>query len=299
MSACAAALAAPVAAASMLQSGVAVANQRGPSTLIQTCPSSPSLRPSAAVRKALDDKVICSVMCCCADAPAIGSDGCDLKQVCASEVFAAADKLLGNKSRYKSELSWNMLADPVPEPFMHRDASGANTTEPSRYWQGRAWDVEGYVPGKGLVRRPDLTLVDDPCVPPSQRNVERIVELKFGADRRDREQDQAYAQIAGDPGKYQVMRSGGKLQRGETACSCPENRQPQPVPSIVPAPFKVPDWAKAVGWTALTVLGAAATVVAVLTPFDGPLGDIAAGSATAVAAARAAALWSAVSAASN
>ncbi len=61
-------------------------------------------------------------------------------------------------------VAWHMLSDPVPEPFMHRDSSGANTIEPSRYWQGRAWDVEGHVPGKGLVRRPDLTIVDDPCI---------------------------------------------------------------------------------------------------------------------------------------
>jgi hypothetical protein len=136
-------------------------------------------------------------MCCCNDHPATGQSEQDLKQGCAHQVLQAADKALGWKSRYKSELSWNMnrQTGEAPQPLMHRDARGRDTVEPSRYWQGRTGEVQDYKPGRGDVRRPDLLIVSDPGKPPSQVTIERGVEFKFGRDRRNLSQDKAYRAI--------------------------------------------------------------------------------------------------------
>lgn len=297
---CTAKLAAPVMAASLALSGNVAAAGRGPHVLVQQCPMAAANRPDAALRKALDDQVICAVTCCCADNPASGVSGQDLMQSCVHQVLAAADKLLGHKSRYKPEISWNMRDSP-PTPFMHREG-GADTTQPSTYWQGRAQrEVEGYQSGCGMVRRPDLVIVDDPCQPPGPGNIERVVEIKFRGDKRDREQDNAYRKIAGDEDNYSVYRIEGTPADDEQTCDCAARRQAEPatVPAAKPAEEEEGAWGKALsalGWSAVTVLGAAATVVAILSPFEGPAGDIAAGTGTAVAAARAAQAWRALAA---
>lgn len=70
-----------------------------------------------------------------------------------------------------------------------------------------------------------------------------------------------------------------------TDCICDEDKKrPQPEPVPVPAYQPEPGWWKQTKKVAL--FGAAtglaiATVAAVLCPFDGPLGDVALGSATA------------------
>lgn len=271
MSACAAKLAPSVAAASLMQSGSLVAATNGASRVVQPCPCSPALRPDPATRKAIDNKVICSVMCCCDESPGIGADGRSLMQQCADGVFKSADALLGSRSRYKSEISYNMHLDDggPPTPFMSRTGTG---TEPSAYWQGRAKaEIENYGGGKGMVRRPDLTIVDDPCQPPVAGNIESVAELKFGDDARSRAQDEAYRGIAGSPGKYQVFRAGGAAQGDEHECDCDEERKRQPQTVPVPQPQSQEDAlrktaanaAKAGGVAAaLMALGAAAAAIA-------------------------------------
>lgn len=220
-------------------------------------------------------------------------------QSCVDQVFSAADLALGHKSRYKPEISWNMNEKP-PTPFMHRE-HGQDTTRPSEYWQGRAKsDIEQYHPGQGWVRRPDLTIVDDPSRPPGPGNTERVVEIKFRDDRRDEEQDDAYVKIAGGRGNYSVFRIDGKAAKDEESCACDARRKRQPVPETVPVPEESKALAKfltAFGWSTLAVLGAVGTGIAILSPFDGPVGDVAAASATSTAAFRAAQAWRAFAAA--
>jgi len=266
--------------------------------LVQQCSGKSGPRPNPATRKALDEKVICSVSCCCLKNPVPGKAGQDLMQECVRQVFSGADDLLESKSRYKPELSWNMNEDP-PVPFMHRDADRQPTTKPSEYWQGRARsEIPGYQRGDGFVRRPDLTIVGDPCSPPnSDGNLEQIVELKFKDDKRDSEQDRAYEKIAGSDQRYSIYRIGDAPGRGEKGCDCSEGERRLPQPIAAPAParkkqgFSVSNSAAAIGWSAVTVLAAAATVVAVLSPFDGPAGDVAGAAATTAAASRAAQAW--------
>jgi hypothetical protein len=213
-----------VIAASLFQSGALSAATGGPSKLVQTCPcqGKPGL-PTPAQRKAVDDKLFCATMCCCLKSPGVGASGQNLYQSCVDGVFRSADEALGWKSRYKSEISYvmNPPSSPgVPMPLMSQ-TSGI-PTKPTDYWQGRARDQlgDGWIPGTGMVRRPDITIVTDPCQPPVQGNIERVVEMKFAGDLNDPEQNAAYQQIAGSKSGYSVLRAGGPPQGREQQCDC-------------------------------------------------------------------------------
>jgi len=299
MSGCGELLSPGLMAASLLQSGAGIAAGRGPQNIVQQCPYNPGPRPDPAIRKAIDDTLICKVGCCCLNDPLAGGAGQDLMQGCMEQTFKNADQLLGFNSRYKAEISYDMTQTP-PAPFMHRE-NGQDTTEPSHYWQGRAQkEIDNYSGGKGMVRRPDLVIVDDPCRPPGQDNIERLVEFKFRNDPRDDKQDSAYRDIAGERGKYSVFRIGATPKKDEQGCDCGQQPQPEPAPVPVPAAEqeKTPSaWGEvgsALGWSALTAAGTVATVALLLFPGDGPIGEAAAGSATAAAAARAASAWRAL-----
>jgi hypothetical protein len=227
-----------VIAASLFQSGALAAAGGGPSKMVQTCPcqGKPGL-PSPALRKVLDDKLMCAVMCCCQKTPGTGSAGQNLYQSCADTVFTSADEALGWKSRYKSEISYvmNPPSEPgVPMPLMSQTTG--IITKPTDYWQGRAKEQlgDGWIPGTGMVRRPDITVVTDPCQPPVQGNIERIVEMKFGGDANDAAQNQSYEDIAGNPAKYGVMRSGGPPQGDEQQCNCDDEGIKKLVPALSP-----------------------------------------------------------------
>jgi len=213
------------------------------------------------------------------------------------KVFKSADKLLGFNSRYKSEISYDMTQSP-PSPMMHR-VEGEDTTEASHSWMGRAYhDIENYGPRRGMVRRPDLVIVDDPCLTPTQGNIERVVEIKFRNDKRDRGQDAAYKSISGNPKNYSIFRIGTTPNKDEQGCDCGQ-QQLQPDPVSVPTEEKekqsvLNSAGSLLGWSTATVLGAAATAVLLVSPFEGPAGELAAGSAAAASAARAATAWRAL-----
>lgn len=172
----------------------------------------------------IDNGVLCAVSCCCLQNPGSGSGGQELKQQCVDSVFKEADKAMNYKSRYKSEIWWNMNKETtgIPTPFMHRDKNDANTTEPSRFPMGRVKkEVEGFTPGLGYLRRTDVIMVSDSNEPPGEGNIDKVIEMKFGNDRRDPSQDQAYSDIAGDEDNYHVYRVGGESEKeGEHTCDC-------------------------------------------------------------------------------
>ena len=185
-----------------------------------------------AKRRILDHTVMCSVLCCCNESPNAGAAGQELKQGCVHDVFQEADKALDWQSRYKSELSWNMRRNEpgaTPTPFMHRDTNGNDTTERSHYWQARLGEVVDYQPSQGDVRRPDMCMPADPSRPPNPvDNMDAVVEVKFGDDPPDYEQDRAYTRIAGDKEKYFKYRCGGQLRDGEIGCDCNDPGWPAP-----------------------------------------------------------------------
>ncbi|MCX7110682.1 MAG: VRR-NUC domain-containing protein [Proteobacteria bacterium] len=299
MSGCAEILSPGVVAASLFQSGSGIATERGPQNLVQRCPNTPKDRPDPATRKAMDDALICKLCCCCLNDPVLGEAEQHLMQNCMDKIFKSADKLLGFNSRYKSEISYDMTQSP-PSPMMHR-VEGEDTTEASHSWMGRAFrEIVDYVRGKGMVRRPDLVIADDPCLPPTQDNIERVVEIKFKNDKRSRGQDEAYRDIAGDKEKYSIFRIGNTPKDNEQGCDCGENQPQEPVPVPVSEQEKQGAWGavgNTLGWGVVTVAGAVATAALLASPFEGPVGEMAAGSATAAAAARTATAWRALSAA--
>ncbi|MGR8930783.1 MAG: VRR-NUC domain-containing protein [Gammaproteobacteria bacterium] len=293
MSACAEILAPGVAATSILQSGAAAASERDPTGSVQNCPNNPVTCDNSAGSKAIDDALICKTACCCLNNPLIGVKGQNLMQGCMEETFDTADKSLGYRSRYKPEVSYNMTRTP-PTPFMHR-VDDCDTTERSHYWKGRAKEeIVDFSGGRGWVRRPDLIIVKDPSLPPTQDNIERIVEFKFRGDRREISQDSDYEKIAGNSRKYDVFRIGAKPGKGERGCDCDEQQQSESIPVPAVETEEKSAWStagSALGWSALAAVGAVATAALALCPYEGAAGESLAGSATAAAAAYAVADW--------
>jgi hypothetical protein len=202
-------------------------------------------------------QVLCVIFCQCLDAPAVGARGQRLYQVCASTVITSGDRALNWQSTAKAEISYDMTQSP-PAPLMHR-VNGRDTTEPSRNWFGRAQQIPGYRPGTGMVRRPDVVLVRDPTLPPTQGNIRRIVEMKFPGDQWSADQERDYQRIAG---------SAPVDEMNEDSCGCDERRrqrQPQEQPST------------GIDW--LTIGLAALAIVLILSPIPGD--EAAAGAAAA------------------
>lgn len=213
-----------VISASLFQSGALAAASGGPSKLVQGCPcqGKPGL-PTPAQRKVVDDRLLCAVMCCCQKTPGTGTTGQNLYQSCVDSVFSSADQALGWRSRYKSEVSYVMDPPGSPgQPVALMSQTSGIPTKPTDYWQGRAKEQlgDGWIPGTGMVRRPDITVVTDPCQPPVPGNIERVVEMKFGGDINDVDQNAAYTKISGGIDNYTVMRAGGPPQGREQTCNC-------------------------------------------------------------------------------
>lgn len=276
--------------------------------IIQHCPDEAS-KLSNAVRselmKKLDEELLCAIVCCCEHTPSVSDGGRNGMQECVKQTLRRADQELGWRSRYKAEIAYDMTALP-PRPIMHRDAAGNETTAPSGYWLTRAKeDIPGFKGGEGHVRIPDVVIVADPSRPPHAQNIDRVVEIKFEGDNLSREQEQAYTDIAGGRRRFSVMGSSETQLKNTGSstknCDCKKNRRnPQPQEVYAPSVRKVQqrieeqsvNWGallETVGWGAVTVLGAAATIAALVSPFEGPAGEAAAGVATAGAAARTAA----------
>lgn len=154
-----------------------------------------------------DKKVLCSAMCQCKDTPETGKNGQSLRQMCVSGRLAALDNLLEHRSPYKTEQAYDMLATP-PAPIM----SPSKETKTHPFWQRwltseqRPSDYPRHVPGTGMVRKPDVVIVNDPTKPPTQDNIKQIVEMKFPPDKEDKDQTDDYGRIAGNPTKVRVLK---------------------------------------------------------------------------------------------
>lgn len=155
--------------------------------------------------------------------PAIGTGGQKLRQQCVSSRLRSADAISGNQSPYKAEINYDMSRDP-PAPIMNSAmATKAHDYLPGwiqKYWPG---GLDGYTPGVGNIRRPDVVIVNDPSLPPTQDNIKSVVEIKFPPDRRDVKQQEAYARIAGDSSKVALMQPSD--------CGCTDSGNEQTAPS--------------------------------------------------------------------
>lgn len=177
----------------------------------------------------VDKKVLCSAICKCKDTPGIGKDGRSLKQSCVSKRLAGLDGILEHRSPYKPEVNYDMTKQP-PAPIMDSTIE-TKTHDWLPGWIKKWWDVPDeqgdqrppFEAGEGMVRRPDVVIVNDPTRPPTQDNIKQVVEIKFPPDKRNARQAAAYAQIAGDENK--------SIEMGPEDCDCD---QPDPDPPKIP-----------------------------------------------------------------
>jgi type VI secretion system secreted protein VgrG len=104
-------------------------------------------------------------------------------------------------SRIKAEVPYDMSKSP-PAPVMSRK-------EPERPSRGKH--------PKGS-RAPDVIIVKDPSKPPTQDNLEEVIEVKFPGDNYREGQEAAYDKIAG-PARFETF--------DPERCGCPNRKQEQ------------------------------------------------------------------------
>ena len=202
--------------------------------------SEPQLDPA-------DKKVLCSSICHCKDTPGTGKDGRSLKQMCVSGALKAKDTAMNHQSPYKPEVNYDMTQTP-PAPIMDSKVeTKGHSWLPGwieKYWGSKPEHSDSYKAGKGLVRRPDVVIVNDPGKPPTQDNIKQVVEIKFPPDGWSKMQKDRYTVISGNADKLV------KLEPDDCDCNKPE-----------PEPTKIP--VKELGATA-TLAGAAAMLLRAL-----------------------------------
>jgi hypothetical protein len=173
---------------------------------------------------AYDKAMLCPVICKCEKPPGTGADGRSLKQSCVSNTLRAADKALDHQSPYKPEVNYDMTKSP-PAPIMDKGiATKGHDWLPgwlNKYWP-KGEDDPPFVAGRGLIRRPDVVIVNDPTKPPTQDNIKQVVEIKFPPDNMSPRQEAAYTKIAGDENKLVAL--------SPRDCDCWDSEPPSAVP---------------------------------------------------------------------
>jgi hypothetical protein len=177
----------------------------------------------------VDKKVLCSAICKCKDTPGIGKDGRSLKQACVSKRLKSLDAVLEHRSPYKSEINYDMTREP-PAPIMNSEVeTRGHDWLPG--WIKKYWDQPDeqgnqrppFESGVGMIRRPDVVIVNDPTKAPTQDNIKQVVEIKFPPDNWGQRQQNDYERIAGAPNKLEKI--------GPDDCDCDK---PEPDPPKIP-----------------------------------------------------------------
>jgi len=195
---------------------------------------------------AVELQILCNMMC--------EEKGPGRKQDRIAERLRIMDAATGGRSTMKAEVPYNPL---TREPYMSANEPWRATTN---------FFILGH-------RRPDVIITDGS--PPTFDNIRTVVEMKFddGNTEQSKEQIEAYEEIFGEE-KVVVMEEG-------VDCICEDDegeKEPVPEPVTVPEQAREPqtNWWLVGGAVALGV----ATVAAAIFPFDGPVGEVALGSAT-------------------
>ena len=144
-----------------------------------------------------EEVTVCGLICLCDADPLPQKRPSD----CLTARIRALDAASGNTSRIKAEVTYDMSKTP-PAPIMSRK-------EPWRPSMGKH--------PKGS-RAPDVVVVKDPSKPPTQDNIERVIEVKFPMDRFRVDQAEDYKDIAGSA-PFEVF--------GPKRCGCPDRKQEQ------------------------------------------------------------------------
>ncbi len=165
-----------------------------------------------------DKKVLCMALCQCDKAPQVGKEGQQLKQVCVAKTLKEVDQQLEHKSPYKQEINYDMTKSP-PEPIMDSQVpTKGHDWLPG--WIDKYFNKDvPFKAGTGQIRRPDVVIVKDPSLPPTQDNIKQIVEMKFPPDEMSPPQRKAYEEIAGDRLKLKTLKPSD--------CNCDQS-EPEP-----------------------------------------------------------------------
>lgn len=236
---------------------------------------------------AADKRMLCAVLCCCAQQPVASQGGRNGYQTCADRTFSAAEEFMGHDSRFKPEVSYNMRTVP-PTPLMERSLFGNLTTEAIDWDPGGIEHIKNrieqdgggpYQPGNA--RRPDVTIVRDPSLPPLGPNISRIVDFKFGGDTMSGDQSRAYTEIGGRP----------PLVLDENECDCSSDDETRGQVALATAAQDVREHDRSVlnriGWGTVGTVAALGTIALAIFPLDGPVGEVAAGASSVAAFGRA------------
>lgn len=235
---------------------------------------------------AADKRMLCAVLCCCNSNPVQSQTGRNGYQTCADRTLSAAEEFMGNDSRFKPEVSYNMRTNP-PTPLMENTLFGNPTTESIPWTPGGIGHIQNRIGQDGTpyqtgdARRPDVIIVRDPESPPIQANISRVVEFKFPGDTFGEAQQENYQRIGGMPA----------LELNVDECDCASDEETQGQVALATAAQDVRENDRSmlarIGWGALGTVAAIGTVALALFPGDGPLGEIAAGALTRTALGRA------------
>ena len=195
-------------------------------------------------------KIVCKIICQCDKTPGKGAAGAELKQACVSAALQALDDAAGNKTTIKPEINYNMTKKP-PAPIM----SKSNPLRGTGYLPHHTAQIPGFIPGTGMVRRPDVVLTKNPLLPPTQDNLKGVFEIKFPPDAWGKGQKKAYEKIAGP--------NADVTELSPKKCNCKKKKKKKKKkrkPKRVRRPVKI---------DALDVLLVAALVVTALSPVPG------------------------------
>ncbi|XXT25196.1 DUF4150 domain-containing protein [Sorangium sp. So ce429] len=169
---------------------------------------------------------LCEIFCYC-----LSTGG---NQACVAEKISQIDAATAGQSPLLAEIPYNMTTSP-PRPMM----STENPRRGSTNWPfpNHPEHPEGFVPGTGMVRRPDVVIVDNPTLPPGGANLRAVVEMKFPNDPNHwnsenmqiRERDYQRIATENNPSAPYV-----RIDKDVCGCDDEGHRSPRYVPVPIP-----------------------------------------------------------------
>jgi type VI secretion system secreted protein VgrG len=147
-------------------------------------------------------EIICRAICAC-DGAHNGTQR--VSQWCVTLALWEYDKALSNQSTIKADVPFDTTKNP-PVPIMSKN-------DPTRPKHKKDAGTEA----------PDVVVVYDGTKPPTQDNIKKVYEIKFGNDTLDESKEEAYKKIAGGA-EFEV------LTPDECGCSKKEtDKIPEPI----------------------------------------------------------------------
>lgn len=197
----------------------------------------------------IDKDYLCGHICLANTYPIISKSGALLKQKACTAAIWLEEEANFLVWKYKAEVGYNMVTEP-PEPIM--SSGGGSFYRPSRFPIGKYHSIlKDYISKehiekgqKGLLRIPDciiLNITEEELILlrhigvaeltkliPQQKNIEKVVEIKFGKDVLSNAQKKAYIKIAGSADKFKLLE--------DKECAC-QGRKRDPITSPKPSPY--------------------------------------------------------------